>query len=151
MRHGVVLDPCACHAEAPRQRGRVDERGEPGVEGQRRLAVEREPFAVAPQGGRPAGDRLSGGERTPRLVYRVEGPETLLADRHRSGGALGPAVAAAKRPRGGRGRSGEGLRHTRTSTKNPGNGRRGRSLLAPCFTWRQYAAKHHETSVVSTP
>src|SRR2546430_11476134 len=95
MRHGVVLDPCACHAEAPRQRGRVDERGEPGIEGQRRLAVEREPSAVAPQGGRTAGDRLSGGERTPRLVYRVEGPETLLADRDRSGGALGPAVTAA--------------------------------------------------------
>src|SRR2546429_9561375 len=131
MRHGVVLVRCACHAEAPRQRGCVDERGEPGVEGELRLAVEREPFPVAPQGGRPAGDRLSGGERTPRLVYRVEGPETLLADRDRSGGALGPAVAAAKRPPGERGRSDEALRHTRTPTKNPGNDTRGGPLFWP--------------------
>src|SRR5690349_24879203 len=100
MRYGVVLDPDACNAEPPCQRGRVDERSETRIERQRRLAVEWQPFPVAPQGGRPAGDGLAVGERALRIVHGIERAETLRADGHGGGCALGPAMAAPERPCG---------------------------------------------------
>src|SRR5216683_3512139 len=33
--------------------------------------------------------------------------------------------------------------------KSPGNRGRGRSLFSSCLTWQQYAANHHEASIVT--
>ena len=57
MRHGVVLHPHARHAELVGEPRRVDQRREAGVERRDRLALERQPLAIAPQRLRPRGDR----------------------------------------------------------------------------------------------
>src|SRR5207249_2574493 len=49
MGHRVVLHPHPRHAEAPCERRSVDQRREPGVERPYRIAVERQPFLVAPE------------------------------------------------------------------------------------------------------
>src|SRR3989454_7982725 len=96
-------------------------------------------------------DRGAVGEPAGRVVYRVEGAEALVADRDRRRGALGAAVAAAEWPRG----DGDGSkrsrcdRHERLKQKSPGNNAAGGRFLAPCLTWRQYAANHHVTSIVA--
>ena len=42
-----------------------------------------------------------------------------------------------------------GARHGEPQEQqSPGSARRGRRFLAPCLTWRQYAANHHATSIV---
>src|SRR5438067_1400464 len=118
--------------DAPALARRFDQRRDTGVERPHRIAVERQPLLVAPERGRPAGDDLAVGQRAARLVHGVEGPETLLADRGRGGGALGPAAAAAERPGGERWRS-DGSRHLEPQQKNPGNNCRGRSLFSTLF------------------
>ena len=55
----VVLHPDARHAEQRRQAGHLDQRGEAGVEGVGRAALEREPLVVAPQRRRARGDLLA--------------------------------------------------------------------------------------------
>src|SRR5213076_3478987 len=142
MGHRVVLHPHPRDAEAPCERRSVDQRREPGVERPHRIAVERQPLLVAPDGWRPGGDGLAVWQRASRLVHGVEGPETLLADRGRGGGALGPAAAATERP-GGERRGSDGRRHVSLNKKTPATTAAGGRFLAPCLTWRQYAANHH--------
>src|SRR2546422_5541711 len=149
MGHRVVLDPHPRYAEAPCEGRGVDQRREPRVERPHRVAVERQPLLVAPQRGRPAGDRLAVRQRASRLIHGVERPETLLADGGRGGGALEPAAAAAQRS-GGERRSSDGSRHVSLNKKTRATTAAGGRFLAPCLTWRQYAANHHESSIVLT-
>src|SRR4029077_16198150 len=147
MRHGVVLHPHPRDAEAPGERRGVDQRREPRVERPHRIAVERQPLLVAPQRGRPAGDGIAVRQQASRIVNGVEGAETRLADRGRGGGALGTAAAAAERP-GGERRGSDGSRHMSLNKKTRATTAAGGRFLAPCLTWRQYAANHHESSIV---
>src|SRR6266446_6655035 len=147
IRHRVVLHPHPRHAETPCQRRSLDQWREPGVERPDGVAVERQPLLVAPDRGGPAGNGCAVGQRAPRLVHGVEGAETILADRDRRGGALGPAAAAAERSGGERRRS-DGSRHVDLNKKTRATTAAGGRFLAPCLTWRQYAANHHESSIV---
>src|SRR2546425_2069388 len=108
---GIVLHPGARDAEAPRERRRLYQRREPGVERQHGVAVERQPLPVTPQRRRPRADRLPVGQAPPRLIARVERPEALLANRDGGGCVLRAAVAAAERTGAERRSGGDGGRH----------------------------------------
>src|SRR5467141_3100587 len=134
-------------AEAPCERRGIDQRREPRVERQHRIAVERQPLLVTPKRRRPPGDGLAVRQRASRLVHGLERPEALLADGGRGGGALGAAATAAERP-GGERRGSDGSRHVSLNKKTRATTAAGGRFLAPCLTWRQYAANHHESSIV---
>src|SRR5713101_1166043 len=65
----------------------------------------------------------------------------------RDGGARGPTAPAAERP-GGERRGSDGSRHVSLNKKTRATTAAGGRFLAPCLTWRQYAANHHESSIV---
>src|SRR3989449_8946028 len=154
MRDGVVLHPGPRHPEAAGEPGSLDEGREPRVERVDDVALEGEPLAIAPQRGRRGGDGRAVGRRAGGTVDGVQGAETLPADRDRRGRVAGAAVPAAQRSgaRGGGGgrRRGGGERrgHRFTNKKARATNAAGGRFLAPCLTWRQYAATHHESSVV---
>src|SRR5207247_2396403 len=122
-------------------------------DGVREVAGRRATEGIEPEGGgRVDGagrEGLAVWERACRVIHGVEGPETLLADRGRGGGALGPAAAATERP-GGERRGSDGRRHVSLNKKTPATTAAGGRFLAPCLTWRQYAANHHGWSIVLT-
>src|SRR3954467_10527850 len=99
MRHGVVLDPDAPDAESRRNARRLDERSAAGIERQLRLAIEWQPFAVAPQRPGARFDRLAAGQRPARIEHRIERTEALFADGDGCGVMIGTAGTATLRPR----------------------------------------------------
>ena len=93
----VVLDPEVADAELGPQPRRAQERGEPGAAADRRLPVDGQELAVAPQVARPLRDRLAR-ERPPHLVHvvdRFQARPAVLAGGH---GVLAPRLSTGPAP-----------------------------------------------------
>src|SRR5687767_4353856 len=97
MRHGVVLDPRLSDAESLSQAWCLHERGEARVERQRRLSIEREPFAIAPERPCASRDRCTIRKRAMLVVNDVERPQAMLANGGGRRLALRSAHAATQR------------------------------------------------------